>query len=40
VQEVLAFFKALGVEQVEEVEAVEEKVTFALPVELLREAAR
>jgi 4-hydroxy-3-methylbut-2-enyl diphosphate reductase len=40
VQEVLAFFKALGVEQVEEVEAVEERVTFTLPVELLREAAR
>lgn len=40
VQEVLAFFKALGVEQVEEVEAVEEKVTFTLPVELLREAAK
>lgn len=40
VQDVLAFFKALGVEQVEEVEAVEEKVTFILPPELLREAAR
>jgi len=40
VQEVLAFFKALGVEQVEEVEAVEEKVTFTLPAELLRGAAQ
>jgi 4-hydroxy-3-methylbut-2-enyl diphosphate reductase len=37
VREVLAYFRALGVEQVEEVEAVEEKVTFTLPTELLRE---
>ena len=40
VQEVLAFFKALGVEHVEEIEAVEEKVTFILPPELLRDAAK
>ena len=40
VQEVLAYFKALGVEQLEEVEAVEEKVTFTLPPELAREVAK
>jgi 4-hydroxy-3-methylbut-2-enyl diphosphate reductase len=40
VQEALAYFKALGVEQVEEVEAVQEKVMFTLPPELLREAAK
>jgi len=39
VQDVLAYFKALGVEQVEEVEVVEEKVTFVLPPELARELA-
>jgi len=37
VQDVLAYFKALGVERVEEVEVVEEKVTFVLPPELARE---
>jgi 4-hydroxy-3-methylbut-2-enyl diphosphate reductase len=39
VQEVVAFFKARGVEQIEEIEAVEEEVTFALPSELVRETA-
>jgi 4-hydroxy-3-methylbut-2-enyl diphosphate reductase len=36
VQEVIAFFKARGVEQIEEIEAVEEKVTFTPPPELVR----
>lgn len=40
VQEVLGYFEALGVEQVEEIEAVEEKVTFTLPPELLRDAVK
>jgi len=40
VQEVLAYFNALGVEQVEEVDVVEEKVTFTLPPELAREIAK
>ena len=40
VQQVLAYFKALGVEQVEEVMAVEEKVTFLLPPELTREMSK
>lgn len=37
VQEVMAYFKAIGVEQIEEVEAIEEKVTFAPPSELVRD---
>ena len=40
VQQVLAYFKALGVEQVEEVMAVEERVTFLLPPELTREMSK
>ncbi|MGC9996202.1 MAG: 4-hydroxy-3-methylbut-2-enyl diphosphate reductase [Terriglobia bacterium] len=36
VQEVIAYFKAIGVEQIEEIEAVEEKVTFTPPPELVR----
>jgi 4-hydroxy-3-methylbut-2-enyl diphosphate reductase len=39
VQEVVAYFKGLGVEQVEEIEAVEEKVTFTPPPELARALA-
>ncbi len=37
VQQVVEFFKAMGVSEVEEVEAVEEKVTFVLPPELARD---
>ena len=40
VQDVLAYFKNMGVEQVEEIEPVEEKVTFTPPPELAREMAR
>jgi 4-hydroxy-3-methylbut-2-enyl diphosphate reductase len=40
VQEVVAYFKARGVEQVEEIEFVEEKVTFTPPPELARAVAR
>jgi 4-hydroxy-3-methylbut-2-enyl diphosphate reductase len=36
VQEVVAYFKARGVERIEEIEAVEEKVTFTPPPELAR----
>jgi 4-hydroxy-3-methylbut-2-enyl diphosphate reductase len=36
VEDVVAYFKNKGVEQVEEIEAVEEKVTFAPPPELVR----
>jgi 4-hydroxy-3-methylbut-2-enyl diphosphate reductase len=36
VQQVVAYFRSLGVEQVDEVAAVEEKVTFLLPPELTR----
>jgi 4-hydroxy-3-methylbut-2-en-1-yl diphosphate reductase len=36
VEAVVRYFRALGVEEVEEVEAVEEKVTFAPPPELVR----
>jgi 4-hydroxy-3-methylbut-2-enyl diphosphate reductase len=36
VLDVVAYFKNRGVEQVEEIEAVEEKVTFAPPLELVR----
>ncbi len=39
VQQVLEYFRMMGVEQVEEVAAVEEKVTFLLPPELSREMA-
>lgn len=34
VQEVVAYFKAMGVEEIEEVEAVHESMSFALPVQL------
>jgi 4-hydroxy-3-methylbut-2-enyl diphosphate reductase len=34
VQEVVSYFKGLGVEQVREIEAVEERVTFAPPPEI------
>ncbi len=37
VQQVVAYFRSLGVEHVEEVMAIEEKVTFVLPPELIRE---
>jgi 4-hydroxy-3-methylbut-2-enyl diphosphate reductase len=37
VQQVLDYFRALGAEQVEEVMAIDEKVTFLLPPELSRE---
>ena len=37
VQEVVDFFEELGVEEVEEVEIVQEKVTFVPPPELTRE---
>jgi len=37
VQQVVAYFRSLGVEHLEEVMAVEEKVTFLLPPELSRE---
>jgi 4-hydroxy-3-methylbut-2-enyl diphosphate reductase len=40
VQQVVAYFRSLGVEQVEEVAVVEEKVTFLLPPELTREMAK
>jgi len=40
VQQVLAYFKTLGVERVEEITAVEEKVTFLLPSELTHEIAK
>jgi len=36
VQDVVAYFKAQGVDEVEEIEAVEEKVTFTPPAELAR----
>src|ERR1019366_1078221 len=39
VQQVLAYFRSLGVEEVEEVLAIEEKVTFMLPPELSHEMA-
>ena len=37
VQQAVAYFRALGVEDIEEVMAIEEKVTFLLPPELVRE---
>ena len=37
VQQAVAYFQALGVEDIEEVMAIEEKVTFLLPPELIRE---
>jgi 4-hydroxy-3-methylbut-2-enyl diphosphate reductase len=40
VQGVVAYFRALGVEQIDEIEAVEEKVTFTLPPEFARDRAR
>ena len=40
VQDVVAYFKAMGVEQIEEIEPVKEKVTFAPPPELAREMAK
>jgi 4-hydroxy-3-methylbut-2-enyl diphosphate reductase len=36
VRDVVAYFKERGVEQLEEIEAVEEKVTFTPPPELAR----
>ena len=36
VQEVVAYFKTLGVDEIEEISAIEEEVHFALPRELLR----
>ncbi len=39
VQEVVAFFKNLGVEQIEEIEAIEERVTFVPPPEIARRMA-
>jgi 4-hydroxy-3-methylbut-2-enyl diphosphate reductase len=39
VQEVVAYFKDRGVDEVEEIEAVEEKVTFTPPPELARALA-
>jgi 4-hydroxy-3-methylbut-2-enyl diphosphate reductase len=36
VQDVVAYFKGLGVEEIEEIEPVEERVTFNLPPELTR----
>ncbi len=39
VQEVVAYFRARGVTEIEEVEAIEEKVTFAPPPELARKMA-
>jgi 4-hydroxy-3-methylbut-2-enyl diphosphate reductase len=40
VQDVIAYFQARGVEQIEEIEAVEEKVTFTPPPELVRVMAK
>ena len=40
VQQVLEYFRVMGVEQVEEVATVEEKVTFLLPPELSREMVK
>lgn len=40
VQEVVAFFRSLGVEHLEEIEAIEEKVTFVPPPELAQEMAK
>jgi 4-hydroxy-3-methylbut-2-enyl diphosphate reductase len=40
VQEVIAYFKRLGVEEIEEIEAIDEKVTFTPPPELAHEMAK
>ncbi len=40
VEEVVEYFRRLGVEQVEEIEAIEERVTFLPPPELAKEMAR
>jgi 4-hydroxy-3-methylbut-2-enyl diphosphate reductase len=40
VQQAVAYFQKMGVEQVEEVTAIEEKVTFLLPLELTREMTK
>lgn len=40
VQKVVAYFRAMGVTEIQEVEAIEEHVTFAPPPELAREMAR
>jgi 4-hydroxy-3-methylbut-2-enyl diphosphate reductase len=40
VQQVVAYFQRMGVEQVEEITATEEKVTFLLPPELTREMTK
>ena len=39
VQEVVDYFKKMGVDEIEEVEAIKEEVSFALPPELVREMA-
>jgi len=40
VEEVVDFFRALGVEQIEEMDGVEERVTFVLPPELTQELSK
>jgi 4-hydroxy-3-methylbut-2-enyl diphosphate reductase len=40
VQEVIAYFQQMGVEQIEEIEAIDEKVTFTPPPELAHEMAK
>jgi 4-hydroxy-3-methylbut-2-enyl diphosphate reductase len=40
VQEVIAYFQRMGVEQIEEIEAIDEKVTFTPPPELAHEMAK
>ena len=37
VEEVVSYFKRLGVSNIQEVEAIKEEVSFALPPELLEE---
>lgn len=39
VQEVVDYFKKMGIDEIEEVEAIKEEVNFALPPELIREMA-
>jgi 4-hydroxy-3-methylbut-2-enyl diphosphate reductase len=39
VQEVVTFFKNMGVEEIQEIEAIEERITFTPPQELLHEIA-
>ena len=40
VQEVIAYFRGMGVDQIEEIEAIDEKVTFTPPPELAHEMAK